>query len=316
MEGDNSAAVAGMIALGAVALLGVLFYILFVGQSQDMTHLHNDIYALDGAIDAAATTQAATPAAATPAATERPTLRPAPAADPTAATQLGGVTIPAPAATTKPALDQATIEQLLKDIAAGKGAAYGPLLEMVLSGEEPAAVQGAISPLFTNGTDPGANVDALAALTTALKTGAPPPASAGSGLSTNLLVMYEMLADSLATSSMLSDSTRSLLDTIRSKKCELKFAADPEKLKTCLVVAMDRPATATAPAPVTPPLGTPPTVAVGGKNYVRADGLITNVDGVEVTFSFSKRQLSTCDAGSCNALPLMADPLRDYRVPA
>lgn len=336
MEGDNSA-VAGIVALGAVALLGVLFYILFVGQSQDVAHVHADVVALDEAIgQQTASTPAATPSpvpapAPSPEPT-RPTLRPAPPAPvpaPTPApvtapgttctgvpvtTQLGGVAIPGVDTTRDPRISQETIELLLKDIVNGDGAGYAPLLEMVLSREDAGAVQGAISPLFNDGTDAGANVDALSALTNALRTGAPPPASASGNLSTSVIVMYEMLVDSLASSSMLSDTTRGLLDTIKSKKCEIKFASDPEKLKTCLVVAMDRPATATAPAPA--PVPAQQTVAVKGRNYIRADGLITNVDGVDVTFDFSKRQLSSCDAGGCSTTPLIKDPSRDYTVPA
>jgi hypothetical protein len=332
MEGD-SAAVAGIVALGAVALLGVLFYILFIGQSQDVAHLHADVIALDNATPASApaatspTTASPSPTTASPpaAAPARPTLRPAPPVPVTApgttvtgvpvTTQLGGVSIPGTDTTRDPRLSQETIELLLKDIVNGNGAGYAPLLEMILSREDPGAVQGAISPLFNDGTNAGANVDALSALTTALRTGATPPASAGSGLSTNLMVMYEMLVDSLASSSMLSDTTRGLLDTIKSKKCEIKFASEPDKLKTCLVVAMERPATAATPTPATVP-AKQETVAVRGKNYIRADGLITNVDGVDVTFDFSKRQLSSCDSGGCSTTPLIKDPSRDYSVPA
>lgn len=228
-------------------------------------------------------------------------------------TQLGGVSIPGTDTTRDPRLTQETIEMLLRDIVNGNGAGYAPLLEMILSREDPGAVQGAISPLFNNGTNASTNVDALSALTNALRTGAPPPASASSGLSTNLVVMYEMLVDSLSSSSMLSDTTRGLLDTIKSKKCEIKFASEPDKLKTCLVVAMERTTAAAAPAPVP---AKPSTVAVRGKNYIRADGLITNVDGVDITFDFSKRQLSACDSSGCNGTPLMVDPSRDYTVPA
>lgn len=328
MEGDNSA-VAGIVALGAVALLGVLFYILFVGQSQDVAHLHADIYALDDAAGTPATSTPTPAPAPTPPAPEppRPTLRPAPvqAAAPVqtvtapgctitgvpVTTQLGGVSIPGTDTTRDPRLTQEAIESLLQDIVNGNGAGYAPLLEMILSREDPGAVQGAISPLFNNGTNANTNVDALSAITNALRTGSPPPASASSNLSTSVIVMYEMLVDSLSSSSMLSDTTRGLLDTIKSKKCEIKFASEPDKLKTCLVVAMERPTTAATPAPA-PVAATGPTVAVRGKNYIRADGLITNVDGVEVTFDFSKRQISACDASGCNGSPLMVDPSRDF----
>lgn len=327
MEGDNSAAVAGIVALGAVALLGVLFYILFIGQSQDVAHLHADIYALDDAVSTPVASPAPTPAPTPPAPEPaRPALRPAPTQTVTApgttitgvpvTTQIGGISIPGTDTTRDPRLTQETIEMLLQDIVNGNGAGYAPLLEMILSREDPGAVQGAISPLFNNGTNAGTNVDALSALTNALRTGARPPASATSGLSTSVIVMYEMLVDSLSSSSMLSDTTRGLLDTIKSKKCEIKFASEPDKLKTCLVVAMERPgATATTPAPAPVP-ASQGTVAVRGKNYVRADGLITNIDGVDITFDFSKRQLSSCDASGCNATPLVVDPSRDFTVPA
>ena len=125
--------------------------------------------------------------------------------------------------------------------------------------------------------------------------------------SANLMKLYDMLVDSLASTTTLSDSTRTLLTTIKMKRCESQFSSDQTKLMACYQSVSSGGAVAAAASPTSTPLGGTP--AATSSLQVTSDGLVKMVPGMpNTTFSFEANRVRVCvDPKTCTSNQLLPE---------
>ena len=232
-----------VIALGAVATVGAIYWIVTMARDKTGVDLHMMNNMLDKPVVPAAHPAPAHP---TPSATE--VHDPAPVISSTC-TEAPPVEVQPVLASERPA-DMVSATQAMADNDAFVGGlvreiiaastprqqtnSYAGAIASVLSKEDPGTVAAGISPMFGQAQTAASSAQ-TATLADALCSGDAATARQMAGSDdANLMAMYQEIVNSLAGSTVISDKTRMLLSYLQMHKCQTDFASDPAAMAACL----------------------------------------------------------------------------------